>query len=303
MTPLLGRRGPALAAALFCCLLWGSAFPTVKAGLRWLTPTFFAGARFTIAGAAVLVLAAAVRRGPPGWSGHARGILLVGFFQTFVGYYFFFHGLQKSSAVTGSIINSAGVFMTAVLAWLLLGEGGWSAGQAAGVAIGFAGVVLATAGPDWRPSLSAGGEGLILLSALSLAYSSILVKRMAAATDAMLISGGSMVSGGMMLLVLAALTEPVGAQSWSEAAIALLLWSAFISAAAFTVWYALLRHNDVSTISTAKFTIPIFGSVLSAATLGEELTAAKVAGGLLVGLGMFLIFRHRAPAAQGSFPG
>lgn len=105
-----------------------------------------------------------------------------------------------------------------------------------------------------------------------------------------------MLSGGLFLLAGAALTEPLGSERFSLAALTLLIYASFISAAAFSLWYALLKHNPVSTISTVKFTIPIMGVLLSWLLLGEEMTAFKAAGGGLVGLGVYLSFIGRAPA-------
>ena len=50
--------------ATICCLLWGSAFPTIKLGYRWLditekatgTQILFAGYRFTLAGILTVVI-------------------------------------------------------------------------------------------------------------------------------------------------------------------------------------------------------------------------------------------------------
>ncbi len=297
--PVLVGRGTAFLVALFCCALWGSAFPTVKAGLAYLTPTFFAGARFTIAGLAVLALARARGISPPRtWAGW-KPVLVIGFFQTVLGYAFFFHGLKTASGISGSIINSSGTLLVVVLAYVILGEGGWTAVQVAGVAVGFAGVVLALLRPDWHPAVTLRGEGLVFLSALSIAGATILVKRIAATMDALLVSGGSMLSGGVVLLGLAAATEPLGRESFTLHSTILLFYSAFISAAAFTLWYALLRYHRVSTISTVKFTIPLIGSLLSAFFLGEELSLAQGFGGAMVGLGIYLVFARpgKGPAA------
>ncbi len=303
-TPLLAGKRAVLPAALFCCFLWGSAFPTVKAGLAYFTPTLFAGIRFMIAGLAVTALAYRRLGGCLDLARCWRPVLAIGFFQTVIGYYLFFHGMAWSSAITGSIINSSGPVMVAVLAYFLLGEGGWSPTQVAGAVFGLLGVVLALVKPGWRPDFHWRGEGLLLLSGLSLSYASIMVKKIAAEVDPLVISGGSMTSGGAALLALAAATEPLSSQVWTARSTTLLLYAAFISAAAFTLWYILLRYHPVSTVSAVKFTIPIFGTVLSTLTLGETLTASKAMGGCLVGLGIYLIFfrREKAPRVMHTGP-
>lgn len=56
--------------ALFCCLLWGSAFPTVKVGYSLFnisaddtfSQIFFAGIRFTLAGLLVILFGSAMSK-------------------------------------------------------------------------------------------------------------------------------------------------------------------------------------------------------------------------------------------------
>ena len=48
---------------------------------------------------------------------------------------------------------------------------------------------------------------------------------------------------------------------------------AVLSAAAFALWAALLKHNRVGTVTVFNFLIPVFGALLSALFLGEEILA------------------------------
>ena len=50
----------------------------------------------------------------------------------------------------------------------------------------------------------------------------------------------------------------------------LLLYMAFISAGAYTVWSLLLKYNPVSKVAVFGFCTPIFGVILSAVILGES---------------------------------
>ena len=51
--------------------------------------------------------------------------------------------------------------------------------------------------------------------------------------------------------------------------IGLLLYMAFISAGAYTLWSLLLKYNPVSKVAVFGFCTPIFGVILSALILGE----------------------------------
>ena len=53
------------------------------------------------------------------------------------------------------------------------------------------------------------------------------------------------------------------------AAVGLILYMAFISAAAYSIWSILLKYNPVSKVTVFGFTTPVFGVILSAFVLGE----------------------------------
>ena len=71
-----------------------------------------------------------------------------------------------------------------------------------------------------------------------------------------------------------------------------MLYLAFISAAAYTLWSMLLKHNPVSEISVYGFTKQIFGVLLSAVFLGEVAEAMSINSLLsliLVCAGIFIV--------------
>lgn len=64
----------------------------------------------------------------------------------------------------------------------------------------------------------------------------------------------------------------------------LLIYLAFVSAAAYTLWEILLKYNDVSRVAVYGFMTPVFGCLLSALFLREELSqsAAQLAISLIL---------------------
>ena len=88
---------------------------------------------------------------------------------------------------------------------------------------------------------------------------------------------------------------PVGRLSgFSPASTILLLYMAFISAAAYTLWSILLRHNPVSRIAVFGFMNPVLGAILSALLLGEQNQAFSAYGLLslvLVTAGIVIVYR------------
>ena len=72
----------------------------------------------------------------------------------------------------------------------------------------------------------------------------------------------------------------------------MLLYLAFISACAYSLWALLLKHNPVSKIAVFGFMNPVFGVLLSAFLLGETEQAFRleaVVALLLIAAGIFIV--------------
>lgn len=270
----------ALLAAAFCCLLWGSAFPCIKIGYGLFgivgsdvsSQMLFAGTRFVLAGAMVVLFASATRkRALVPQRSDLGAICLLALFQTFGQYAFFYLGLARAAGTTSSVIEASANFFAILLSALAFRQERLTGRKVAGCLLGFAGVVLINLGGSLGSlsfSFSPDGEGMILLSTLCSATSSCLIQRLSARHDPVLLSGWQFVVGGLGLMAMGM----AGGGTFSPtgpSAIALLAYMAFISAAAYSVWSLLLSVNSVSRISVYGFMNPVFGFVLSALLLGE----------------------------------
>jgi drug/metabolite transporter (DMT)-like permease len=70
----------------------------------------------------------------------------------------------------------------------------------------------------------------------------------------------------------------------------ILLWLALVSAAAFSVWTALLKVHPASRISVFNLLVPVFGTVLSGLLLGENVFRLEtVLSLLLISCGIVLV--------------
>ena len=83
----------------------------------------------------------------------------------------------------------------------------------------------------------------------------------------------------------------------SGAGIGVLIYLAFLSAAAYSVWSILLKYNPVSKVAVFGFSNPVFGVLLSALLLNEADQAKGVTSLIalvLVSAGIFLAQREDA---------
>ncbi|MCP5548911.1 MAG: DMT family transporter [Akkermansiaceae bacterium] len=280
-----------LPGVLLCALLWGSAFPCIKTvyaiwakqgietGLAdyW----WFAGVRFTLAGAMLL----AVARRPWAEFRATRFPKLAGFAltQTFGQYLLFYLAIAVASGSLAGLLTSTGSFWWIVLAPLLAG-GPWpTRRQWLALAVGGAGITLATATPGagaGRPWLGA----LLMIGATGMgALGVIQFGRLRPTIGARAATGFSLGGGGLLLLVCGAAAFPRAGLLMSPAVIGITCWLSFVSAAAFGLWNHLSTRHPVPLLAGYRFLIPICGMTEALVFLpGESAGPGLLAGAALV---------------------
>lgn len=280
-----------LPPVLLCALLWGSAFPGIKAVyLLWerggLVPTasdcwWFAGVRFTLAGLMLL----AVARKPWAEFRATSKKALFGFCvtQTFGQYLLFYLAISAASGSLAGLLSSLGSFWWMLLAPLIAGAPWPRLAQWLAIAVGGIGVAIAAgseaAGMGRNPWI---GTLLLLgstgLGTLGLVQFGALKKTIGARAA----TGFSLLGGGLGLLLAGAGSFPKAALLMPPAAIGTTCWLAFVSAAAFAQWNHLSTLHPVPLLAGYRFLIPLAATVESMIFLGERPGWAFAAGGMLI---------------------
>lgn len=294
-------KGPVVfALALVCCLLWGSAFPTVKIGYRmfgiagddsW-TQILFAGMRFTGAGVMVIAILSAGRRRLVLPKRTALPLIAkLGFVQTVAQYILFYIGLANTAGVKASIIDASSVFTALLISCLIFRYEKLTWLKVLCCIIGLGGVVVINlSGSGFDMDMSFRGEGLLFLSSLAYALSSNLIKSYSQHEDPVVLSGYQFIFGGTVMIA-AGLLGGGRIHGIMAGSAMLLLYLCLISAVAYSLWGLLLEYNPVSRVAVYGFLNPVFGVLLSALLLGEGSRAFGVQGLsalVLVSLGIFL---------------
>lgn len=286
--------------AIFCCLLWGSAFPCVKIGYRLFdidtasVPSLilFAGSRFSLAGVLVIIFGSIIRRRflVPKPKNLWR-VGLISIFQTIAQYTFFYIGLANTAGVKASVLNGLGVFFTILAACFIFRTEKFNLIKFSGCLLGFCGVVLINIGGDFSFAFTFKGEGCVILSGLSAAVAAGLVKIFSRYDDTTALCGYQFFFGGIVLIIVG-LSLGGTICPTSVGSVFMLLYLAFLSACAFTLQGFLLKYNPVSKVAVFKSTNPLFGAVFSAIILGESdqlLSWFTLLALILVCLGIFII--------------
>ncbi|MGN0598216.1 MAG: DMT family transporter [Ruminiclostridium sp.] len=300
-TDFLQKTWVVCALAIVCTFLWGSASPCIKIGYELFEiPTsetwsqiLFAGIRFIIAGALTIIIGSILNRKPLLPEKAALpSIAKLSLFQTVLQYIFFYIGLAHCSGVKASIINGSNTFLVIIAAIFIFKQEKADLKKMLGCVIGFAGVIIVILnGGQLETAPSLLGSGSLFLSAMSYAVSSCLIKIYSKNHNPVMLSGYQFILGGIVMtamgLILGGRIRTV-----SVNAVLILLYLAFISAVAYSLWAILLKHNPVSKVAIFGFFNPVFGVILSSWWLDEgkqELGFKAVIALLLVCAGIYIV--------------
>ena len=264
--------------ALLCCALWGSATPAIKTGYKLLQVSgvasimLFAGVRFFLAGVlTVIIFSIGERKVLIPKKENVPRILAVSAFQTVIQYIFFYLGLAYTSGVKGTVASGSGAFFAVLIASLIFRQEKLTVKKISACVIGFVGIVIMN-----FDGLSLTGDALdlmgvcfVLLSTVSSSFSSVLTKKYSAYESPVVISGYQFMIGGIFM---AAVGLAFGGKMYmgSASGILDLVYLAFLSAIAYSLWGILLKHNPVSRVTVFNFMTPIFGVLLTLIFLPDE---------------------------------
>lgn len=282
-TTVLQNRPAAYGLAIGCTLLWGTAFPFIKRGYAAFAIAdgdigamlLFAGLRFTLAGAMVLAfLCVREKRFVPVGKADAGAAVLLGAVQTFGQYLFTYAGIGLTTGANTSIITACASFLTVLGAALLLKSDRLSVWKILGCALGFGGVLVMNGGGGLALDTLL-GDSLIFMSTVFAAAGNLIAKKLTPGRSPVKLTAYQLLCGGSALTV-AGLLCGGRLNLTSMDGLLILLWLAFVSAAAFTVWTALLKFHPASSISVFNLLVPVFGTFLSGMLLGENVFRAEI---------------------------
>ena len=284
--------------AIICCGLWGSAFPYVKIGYKLFNITdtayqiLFAGLRFTLAGIMTIIIGSILNRKflfplKSSW----KYVCTLSFFQTFVQYLFFYIGLSITTGVKASLIEGTCAFFSILIASLIFKQEKLTWLKIVACVIGFGGVIISNInGVSFETGLS--GDLMILVSTVSYAFSSVLIKKYSQKENPVTLSGYQFFIGGF-ILTLVGIIMGGRLSNFTIESVSVLLYLGLLSAIAYSLWGIILKHNKVSNVTVYSFMIPVFGVILSALLVESERMGAfkpeNIIALVLVSVGIVIV--------------
>ncbi|MGO4528841.1 DMT family transporter [Paenibacillus sp. 2TAF8] len=272
-------------------LIMGTSFPVGKIGMMYAPPFLLMGLRYILAGG-LMALALRKRPIPRKWRAWGK-IILIGLFQSAGVMGCAYYSMNWISSGESAIITFTNPLIVIVLSALLYNLS-YRSSQWIGVIVGFVGI-LVTFG--WHMSFSPGtwiGFG----GAISFAVSTLLIKRWGIDYDTFVLTAYQMLAGGSALLLLSAWTEQPHFIVTTVSILSLLYLTLICSILQFSLWFYLLQNSDPAQTSSYLFLAPFFGVLSSWFLIGEQVQWFVGAGGVLIGLGIYLVNRRSAKKKQ-----
>lgn len=281
--------------AIFYTFLWGTAFPLVKLCMDGFKITeniskcLAAGIRFFLSGAALLVFCSI--KDPDGIKLNKKQIKYAvpyGIMATAIQYSVTYIGLSYVDGSKGAIFDQLCVFMIIIASGLVFKDDRLNFKKIIGCISGFVGI-LAVNTEAVGFSFSLKGEGMMLFASLCQAVAYFIAKGASNKISAPKLVGYGQFIGGIVLIIFAFFAGGKITHFSSVGIITLILLSA-ISAVAYVLSLIPLKYFPASEISVFNLLITVFGVVMSAIVLGENIFKLNyLVALLLVSLGIFFV--------------
>lgn len=284
--------------------LWGTAMVAMKGIMPHTTPLFMAGFRLLPAGVLILIVAALMGKNPPqswlAWFWISLFALVDGLlFQGFLA-----EGLVKTGAGLGSVIIDSQPLAVALLSlWLFqerIGFWGWL-----GLGLGIMGISLIGLHPDslvnifdlprdnilnGLQSFVSGGEGLMLLAALSMAVGTVMIRFVSQYVDPVIATGWHMILAGVPLWLISATFEDgqwqgLNISDW----VALGYSTVFGSAISYGLFFYFAANGNLTSLSALTFFTPLFALMFGNLFLSEVLSPVQWIGVFFTLISIYLI--------------
>ncbi|MBK5926015.1 DMT family transporter [Rhodobaculum claviforme] len=281
-------------------LMWSSAFSSARIIVADAPPLMALSLRFFLSGLIGVALAAALgqhwRLTPAQW----RATIIFGVCQNALYLGLNFVAMQTIEASLAAIIASSLPLAVAAVGWLLLRQRlPWLG--VAGLAAGFAGVVMIMGGRMGVGGVDPFGLTLCIIGVGALTFATMAVRGASSGGNLLMIVGLQMLVGSAVLAPFALALETPEVR-WSTTLVVAFVYTLVVPGLLATwVWFLLVQRIGAVRAATFHFLNPFFGVAIAAMVLGEAVGPLDVLGVAVVMAGILAVQWARAPA-QGVVP-
>jgi len=267
---------------LLLAAIWGASYLFIRVAAPVLGPAVLIEARVLIAGSALVLYAAAIRRLPDlrsRWGAY----LILGAVNSAIPFTLIATSELYLTASLAAILNATTPLFTAVVAALWMKDR-LTIKKAIGLVLGLAGVAVLV---GWSPLPLTGrvllAIGLSLLAAFAYGIGGVYVTRTFKGVPSLTLATRQQFAAGVLLIPLVAVEMPAARLSLA-AALALLGLALLSTSVAYLFYFHLIAVAGPTKTLSVTFLIPVFGLLWGVLFLGEPVSA-----GMFVGLAIILV--------------
>jgi len=259
--------------------VWGSTYLAIRVGVREMPPFLMAGLRFAIAGA--LLYAWMRMQGVPGLTPHEwRNTSILGALMFLLDYACLFWAEQRVPSGIAAVILAIIPACITLLEIIFLRTLRLTVRLAIGLLVGIVGVavLMSPAASLGEAPLDRGGAIALLVAALGWSVGTIVSRRLAQPESKAMSAGAQMFSGGVQLLVLAAVAgeysrfhvRDISGAAWFSL-VYLIIAGSIVG---FTAYVWLLHYESPTKVGTYAYVNPVVAVIFGAA-LGNEVIGRR----------------------------
>ena len=272
--------------------LWGSSYLFIKIGVdAGLQPFTLVTLRLLVGFALLAVVVVAAREQLPRSPRTYAHLVVMAAFSVAIPFSLITWAEQSVDSTLASVLNGSVPLFVIVIAAVFLRDEPISINRLAGLLLGFLGVAILV---GFDPADLVGGDlaaKLALIgSSLSYAIGGVYARRMVHGLRPMIPAvfqvGFALVMVGVLALIF---ERPLNVPLRPDAILAVIWLGLLGSGAAYLVFFRLLGRWGATRTSMVAYLLPVFGIVLGAVVLSEEIDAGLLVGTALVIAGIALV--------------
>jgi drug/metabolite transporter (DMT)-like permease len=274
-----------------CCWIWGSTWLAIRFGLEGVPPFIGAGLRMASAGVFLVGVALVTRMPWPRSKMYLAYVIAQGASMFGIQYALVYWAEQTVPSGLVAVLFAVNPLLTSLVAALVFRIETFAPINILGLMTGFCGVALIY----WSEVVTAAhapaaGALAVLAASAIAAIATVVAKRYAHDLPPLAIVGPGQIVGGLVLGILAMLTERGDAVHFTAVStIAFLYLTIFGSAIAFLSYFALVRTMSVTKLSLLTYITPVIAVLLGYFVAHEQLAPTTMVGAAIVFAGIGLV--------------
>ncbi|MDQ1279354.1 MAG: hypothetical protein QG670_616 [Thermoproteota archaeon] len=271
-------------AVLFTVLagvLWGSSFPVIKIGLRYIDPFMLVILRFFLASIIMIIILLFTRRFDRKFA--KRSIWILGILNG-VSYLLEYVGMAFTTASKSSLIINLSAVWVAVLSWLILKDR-FGKKKSLGIIFSILGVFIITTNLNFQELLGGTlfGDITTLFSGIGWSLFIVLNKKFISDfEDQFQFNAWVLFITALPLIPFVPLSSNITLNLPAEAWIIIAYTAIFCSIISYYIWLKGLKHISPVTSTVVLLTEVVVAVIISYIILGEGFTLTSGIGALLI---------------------